>query len=377
MTLLSGARVVTPDGVVDPGWVQLSGRHIVAVGGGRPPASGVDLGGGWLLPGFVDLHCHGGARGGIDDSAAGLATAVALHRAHGTTRQLASVVTGSIEKMSAIAGWIADAVAAGPSAAGHVVGIHFEGPFISADRCGAQDPHQIIDPDPALLKRLLDAGRGTTRMITIAPERPGGIELIEQAAAAGVIPAIGHTDTGYVDALAGIDAGARVITHAFNGMRGLHHRDPGTIGAALDRPQVVCEVINDGMHLHDSVGRLLARLFPGRFALITDAMAAAGAEDGDYVLGGQRVTVSGGKAVLAGGNSIAGSTLTMDVAVARAVHDLGLPIEVAAYAAATTPARVLGGTEEFGSIAAGLEADLVVLDDALVVQRVMAQGEWI
>jgi N-acetylglucosamine-6-phosphate deacetylase len=377
MTVLAGARVVTPDGILDPGWVQVEGQRIVAVGAGAPPESGQDLGGGWLLPGYVDLHTHGGNGGSIDESAAGLATSVAFHRAHGTTRALASAVTSTVEHMSAVAGWIADAVEAGPSPDGHVVGAHLEGPFISEVRCGAQDPHKIIDPDPKALRQLLDAGRGTVRMITIAPERPGAIDLIRTVAAEGVIPAIGHTDTYYADAITAIDAGAKVVTHLFNGMRGLHHRDPATIGAARDRPDMVCEVINDGMHLHDAAVRMVADVFPNRFALITDAMAAAGVGDGDYILGDQRVTVTDGRAVLAGGTSIAGSTLTMERAVQRAVRDVGLSIEVAARAAATTPARVLGGAREFGSIAAGLDADLVLLDDDIAVTRVMALGEWV
>ncbi len=376
MTVLTGARVVTPDGILDPGWVQIEGSRITGVGGGRPPESGTDLGGGWLLPGYVDLHTHGGGGGGNDESAAELATAVAFHRAHGTTRALASVVTGDVARMCEITRWIADLVEAGPTPTGHVVGVHLEGPFISSVRCGAQNPHKIIDPDPGVLKELLEAGRGTVSMITIAPERPGALDLIRQVAAAGVIPAVGHTDTYYADAIAGIEAGARVITHAFNGMRGLHHRDPGTIGAAMDRAGVVCEVINDGFHLHDSTVRLLAELFPDRFALITDAMAAAGVGDGDYILGGQRVIVDNGKAVLADGDSIAGSTLTMERAVQRAIREVGLPVEVAARAAATTPARVLGGVDRFGSIAAGLDADFVLLDDEFAVTRVMALGEW-
>ena len=377
MTVLSGARVVTTDGVLDGGWVQVEGATITAVGTDRPPESGTDLGGAWLLPGYVDLHTHGGNQGSIDESAAGLATSVAFHRAHGTTRTLASVVTGSVDHMCAVAGWIADAVEAGPSAAGHIVGVHLEGPFISTARCGAQDPEQIRDPDPAVLRRLLDAGRGTVRMITIAPERPGALDAIRTVTAEGVIAAIGHTDTYYADAVAGIEAGARVITHAFNGMRGIHHRDPGAIGAGLDHPALVAEVINDGMHLHNAAVRLLAETFAGRFALITDAMAAAGVGDGEYGLGDRRVIVKDGMAVLEGGSSIAGSTLTMERAVQRAVREVGLPIEVVAAAAATTPARVLGGEKRFGSIAAGLDADLVVLDDDLAVRRVMALGEWI
>lgn len=377
---LAGARVVTPGGIVDPGWVRISGDRIAAVGVDRPPPDSgpvQDLGGGWLLPGYVDLHVHGGDGGRIDASADGLATSVALHRRHGTTRTLASVVTGTVEQMSAAAGWIADAVEAGPTPDGHVLGCHFEGPFLSAKRCGAQDTDAMIAPDPAVLRTLLAAGRGTVRMMTVAPELPGGVELIRAVAEAGVIAAIGHTDAHYDAAMAGVAAGASVLTHTFNGMRGLHHRDPGAIGAAVDSPHLVCEAINDGMHLHDAALRLLAALVGDRLCFVTDAMAAAGVGDGTYTLGAKDVTVTGGKAVLAGTDSIAGSTLTMDTAVRRAVLDVGLPIELAARAAAGTPARVLGGEEEFGSIAEGLAADLVALDEGLHVQRVMAQGEWV
>ncbi len=378
MTVLRGARVVVPDGVLDPGWVQVEGERIVAVGPGRPPADAgpvTDLGGAWLLPGFVDLHVHGGDGGRIDASAEGLATSVAFHRRHGTTRTLASIVTAPVEQMAAAAGWVADAVETGPTEDGHVVGVHFEGPFLSALRCGAQDTDAMIDPDPAVWKTLVTAGRGTVRMITVAPELPGGIDLVHTVAQDGVIPAVGHTDAHYDDAMAAIAAGARVLTHTFNGMRGLHHRDPGAIGAAVDSG-LVCEAINDGMHLHDAALRLLSRLVGDRLCLVTDAMAAAGIGDGEYDLGSKRVVVTDGKAVLAGGTSIAGSTLTMDRALRRAVRDVGLPIETAARAAATTPARVLGGADRFGAIAAGLDADLVVLDDDLSVDRVMALGRW-
>jgi N-acetylglucosamine-6-phosphate deacetylase len=376
--VLAGARVVTPSGVIDPGWVKIENSSIAAIGNGRPPSDRVtDLGGAWLLPGYVDLHVHGGAGGRIDASADELATAVALHRQHGTTRTLASLVTGPLDAMCAAAGWIADAVEAGPTPEGHVVGVHFEGPFISAARCGAQNVDAMLEPDSKALAQLIEAARGTARMITIAPELPGGIDLVRQAVEAGLIAAVGHTDAHYEQAMAAFDAGASVLTHAFNGMRGLHHRDPGSIGAGSDRADIVFEAINDGFHLHDAALRLLTTIAPGRVALITDAMAAAGVGDGEYTLGEKKVIVSGGKAVLADGGSIAGSSLTMDRAVARAVREVGLPIEVASAAASGTPARVLGGADRFGSIAVGLDADLVVLDDDLAVARVMAQGHWV
>lgn len=376
MRVLSGARVVTPVGVIDTGWVQVDGTRIASFGEGTPPERGTDLGGAWLLPGYVDLHVHGGDGGAIEESADGLARSVAFHRRHGTTRTLASIVTGPIDAMVAAAGWVADAVEAGPTPTGHVVGIHYEGPFLAGARCGAQDPDAIIDPDPAIMSRLLSAGRGAVRMVTIAPERPGALDLIRQVSAAGAMPAIGHTDSYYADAAAGLAAGAGVLTHTFNGMRGVHHRDPGSVGAAFDADGVICEAINDGIHLHDSVVRMLAGMVGDRLCFVTDAMAAAGIGDGDYDLGTRKVVVRGGKATLAGGGSIAGSTLTMDRALARAVTDVELPIAIASRAASAAPARVLGGADRFGAIAPGLDADLVVLADDLSVTRVMAQGSW-
>ncbi|HVX44573.1 MAG TPA: N-acetylglucosamine-6-phosphate deacetylase [Mycobacteriales bacterium] len=369
--ILAGARVVTPTGVLDPGWLQIEDGRISAVGPGAPPTSGTDLGGAWVLPGYVDLHVHGGGGGSIDESAEGLATSVAFHRQHGTTRTLASLVTADADHMEAGIRWIAEAVRRGPGPDGHVVGAHLEGPFLSAARCGAQDTDAMLDPDPALLRRFLAAG--PVRMVTVAPERAGGVEMVRQLAEAGVIPAIGHSDAHFPDAAAAVEAGARVVTHTFNGMRGLHHRDPGIAGV-IGPSSLVCEAINDGEHLHDAVVRLLSRLVGDRLCFVTDAMAAAGIGDGSYRLGKREVRVENGKATLVETGSIAGSTLTMERAVARAVREVGLPIEVAARAAATTPARVLGG--DFGALIPGYDADLVVLDDELAVTKVMAQGGW-
>lgn len=375
--ILAGARVVTPDRVLERGWIHVEGSRIAAIGEGLPPTDVApvdDTGGAWILPGYVDIHVHGGNGGAIEESADGLATSVAFHRSHGTTRTLTSLAAAPAEKLIAAAGWIADAVEQGPTPTGHVLGCHFEGPFMSHARCGAQDPNALREPDPQLLKRMLDAGRGTTRMVTIAPELPGALDLIRQVVAAGAIAAIGHTDSTYDQAMAGVDAGATAVTHTFNGMRGLHHRDPGTVGVATDT-DVICEAINDGIHLHDATLRLLARLVGDRLCLITDAMAAAGIGDGVYQLGAQEVTVTQGKAVLTGKDSIAGSTLTMDRAVARAIQ-AGLSVLQVARAAATAPARLLGQADTFGSLAAGLDADLVILDDDFEIQRIMASGAW-
>ena len=321
MSVLSGARVVTPTGVLAGGWVQVEAGVITAVGSGLPPGGGtVDLGGAWLLPGYIDLHVHGG--GGHDASAspADLAAAVAFHRSHGTTRTLVSLMTAPLDALAEQLGWVADRVAMGPTPDGHVVGAHLEGPFLSPIRAGAQNPQFLQLPDRGAFSGLLAAARGCLRSVTIAPELPGALDLIVDIVGAGAVAAIGHTDGTYADAQAAVEAGARLATHLFNGMRALHHREPGVIGAAL-ASDLACEVINDGIHVHPAITTLVAGT-PERLVLITDAIAATGVGDGEFALGGQPVQVRGGEARLTSTGALAGSTLTMDDAVRRAV--LGL-----------------------------------------------------
>jgi N-acetylglucosamine-6-phosphate deacetylase len=425
--VLAGARVVTPDRVLDPGWVEVAGGRIAAVGAGRPPAgsTGVrDLGGALLVPGYIDLHMHGGGGHSALASPAEMAAAVAFHRSHGTTRTLVSAVTAPVEAMCAGAAWAADLAARGATPDGHVLGSHLEGPFLSALRCGAQDPDALLAPDLEVLRALLDAGRGTVRMVTVAPELPGALDLVRALVAEGVVAAVGHTDATYEQAALALALGAGVLTHALNGMRGVGHRAPGPVVAAMDHDGAVCELINDGEHVHPPVARLLFRAMPGRVALVTDAIGAAGAGDGEYLLGRLPVVVRGGLARLADGGAIAGSTLTMDAAVRRAVLELGLPVEAAVAAATVVPAGVLGaaadlrarggsadlrarggsasfrarggsasfrarggsaglrasasaglrasGASAFGRIAPGYDADLLVLDDNLDVLDVLA-----
>jgi N-acetylglucosamine-6-phosphate deacetylase len=229
-------------------------------------------------------------------------------------------------------------------------------------------------PDRDVLSGLLGAADGTLRSITIAPELPGALDVVRDAVSAGVVAALGHSDATYAEARAGIEAGAGLATHLFNGMRPLHHREPGLIGAALASEMAV-ELINDGIHVHPAVTRIVASP-PGRLVLVTDAISAAGVGDGDYALGGQPVRVREGRARLTSTGSLAGSTLTMDVAVRRAVKESGLSVETASAAASGTPARVLGIADQVGALVAGLSADLVVLDDDLEVTRVMVRGTW-
>lgn len=374
MTVLRGGRVVTPDGVLEEGWVSVEGGRITGVGQGPAPSGGTDLGGRWLLPGFVDVHVHGG--GGYDMTASpdDMAGAVAFHRRHGTTRTLVSLVTAPPDALVEQLGWVADAVAAGPGPSGHVIGAHLEGPFLADARRGAHNPAHLLVPDRGIFARFVEAGRGTLRSMTIAPELPGAVELIGDVVDAGAIAAIGHSDATYAEARAAIDAGAAAATHLFNGMRPLHHREPGIIGAALVSG-IACEVINDGVHVHPAITTLVGSV-PGRIVFVTDAVRAAGMGDGDFFVGGLHVRVSNGQARLAGTDTLAGSSLTLDGALRRAVQECGLPIEVASAAASGNPARLLGMDDDCGAIAVGRAADLVVLDQDLMVVGVMAGGQW-
>jgi len=374
MSMLTGARVVSAAGVINDGFVEIEDGRIVAVGSGaavaRVATDITDLDGGWLLPGFIDLHMHGGGGHDVTTSATAAAAAVEFHRAHGTTRTLVSLMAQHVDAMGEQLGWLAAL-----ARAGDIAGVHLEGPFLSAAQCGAQRPENLLMPDVAVLRALLAAGQGSVRTVTIAPELPGALELIRDLVAAGVVAAVGHTAATFDQATAGFQAGATLATHLFNAMGAFDHRAPGPAIAALDAGAFV-EVINDGAHLHDALVRLAARTAAQSLVLVTDAISTTGVGDGNYRLGGQFVQVMNGEARTTSGHR-AGSALTMDAAVRRAVLAVGLPIELAAAAASTTPARVLGLQDRCGAIAAGLAADLVVLDDDLRVQRVMVGGGWI
>jgi len=374
--LLGGGRVVTPHGVLSDAWVEVSEGRITQVAHDRPDVDSpvVDLRGAWLLPGFVDLHVHGGGGHNVSDSLQQMEQAVAFHRRHGTTATLVSLMTAPEPALSEQLGWVATLAGRGPTARGHVLGSHLEGPFLSARRRGAQNAAHMVAPDPELLARLRGAAGETLKMITIAPELPGALALIESLSSSDVIVAMGHSDATYEQARAAIRAGARHATHLFNAMPTLHHRKPGLVGAALEAG-ITCELINDGMHMHPVVVRLIFNLIPST-VLVTDAIDATGVGDGQFELGGQEVLVHDGEARLAHGGSLAGSTLTMDQALRNAIRASGLGIERASAAASLMPARALGLEHELGSIAPGRRADLLVLDDDLQVVNVMASGRW-
>jgi N-acetylglucosamine-6-phosphate deacetylase len=344
----------------------VDGPTILAVEEG---AAGDDL----IVPGFVDLHCHGGGGHTFTTGDAGAARgAAAFHLGHGTTTMLASLVSSPFALMREATAAYLPLVEEGL-----IAGLHFEGPYLSAARCGAQNPAHLRDPSIDELTTLIKVGGRAIRMVTIAPELPGALDAVEFLARHGVVAALGHTDATYEQTLAGVAAGATVGTHLCNGMRPAHHREPGPVVALLGAASIVVELIGDGIHLHPGMLAFAGRAAgPERTALITDAMDAAGMPDGAYDLGGQAVTVRDRVARLVRDGSIAGSTLTMDAALRNAMS-AGIPLDQAALMAATTPARALGLDDRIGALEAGMRADLVVLSPDLQVKRVMRAGRWL
>lgn len=376
MTVLSDATLVLPVGVVRGGWLATTGGRITATGGPertRPrDADVVDLGGRRVVPGFVDLHVHGGGGRSYFDARPDTAGAIrSLHRRHGTTTALASLATAPLDEMVRAAGNLADLADAGT-----LTGIHAEGPFLSPAHAGAQDPAAMLVPDPDALQRLVRACRGHLRVLTLAPELPGALELVKRAVDLGVAIAVGHTGASYEQTLAAIDAGASLATHLFHAQPGPAPREPGAVTALLEHPDVIVQLIADGVHLHDALLAMVFRLCGAeRVALVTDAMAAAGAGDGRYRLRDRRVEVRGGVAVIEGTGAIAGSTLTQDAALRRAV-DAGVPLTEAVTALTATPARALGLGGRIGALVPGHAADLLVLGSELEVDGVMVDGRW-
>ena len=372
-TLFHGARKLDAHGQVDDFWMLVRGDTIESVGSGKqhPEADSlVDVDGHWFVPGFVDIHAHGGGGHSFDDGGAEISAALDAHRAHGTTRSLISLVANPVAQLRASLGVIAELAAADPL----VLGSHLEGPFLSSDRRGAHNPQFLLDPLPWAVEELLGSARGTLRQITLAPEREGALEAIDVLVENGVTVAVGHTDAGLDLTREAFDRGARVLTHVFNAMPGIHHRAPGPVIAAFEDERVTIELILDGLHVHPDVAGMVFRSAPGRVALVTDAMAAAASKDGDYRLGSLNVTVRDGLAVLSGTSTIAGSTLTQDAALRCAIESVGVSPQDAVAALTTTPATALGYGNRFGYLAPGFAADAVRLDHSWRVTDVWAAG---
>jgi N-acetylglucosamine-6-phosphate deacetylase len=377
MTVIGAGTIVLDDGICRPGWLETRGDTILACGGGKPPRPvDDDFPDGVVVPGFVDMHVHGGGGASYTDGVRDNARRAAMfHLRHGTTTTLASLVTAPREALLDAVTVLTDLTTDGT-----VGGIHLEGPWLSAARCGAHERTQLRNPDPAEIDAVLAAGNGAIRMVTLAPELPGSHDAIKRFVDAGIVVALGHTDASYEQARAALQLGATVATHLFNAMRPPHHRDPGAVLALLEDPRVTVEIIADGVHLHPAVvRRVIDTAGPGRVALITDAIAAAGSADGSSHVGSVEVEVVSGVATVRGTSTIAGGTATMDQLFRTVLNSLGPGSDDALAAAvrmtSATPAAALG-LNDVGTLGRGLSADLVVLDRDFRVCAVMADGAW-
>ena len=291
-----------------------------------------------MISGFTDIHSHGGGGYSFSDQRPeNIALALAMHREHGTATQIASLVTEPIEVLKAqiknLLPFVADK---------SIAGIHLEGPYLSSAKCGAHDPKLLREPKLDEIRELIEVGEGHIRMVTIAPELFGAVEAIKFLTSMGVTVALGHSNASEAEALRGIDSGATVVTHMFNGLPGLDHREGTITNALLVNPDIYFEVILDGVQVNHSAMQLLLSIASDRIILVTDAMAAAGASDGKYKIGELDVLVSSGIATLASTGSLAGSTLTMDLAYNRLVKEFGVSPEIAQSAAIDLGKKALG-----------------------------------
>jgi N-acetylglucosamine-6-phosphate deacetylase len=389
MQAIFARRVLTPQQEIADSVVLVDGEKIISVGPRDEisvPASARrhDKRNFSLIPGFIDVHIHGAAGYDVmDASPEGLAAIAASVASWGTTSFLATTVTASQEStfraMDAVAAWMkgtekrAGRERTGDRPSAEILGVHFEGPFISHVRRGVHPEKWIVAPSLPLFRRLLDAAKGAARILTLAPELPGATELIAEAQRAGVVVSLGHTDANYAEAMAAISAGARHAAHVFNAMRPFAHRETGIVGAILTSPGVTAELIADGVHVDDAAIRILfAAKGPQGVILASDGTAATGMPDGKYRLGTLEVNVAGGVARDSEGK-LAGSTLTLDRALRHMVA-LGIPFREVLPMLTANPARLLGLGRSKGCIAAGADADLVLLDDQMRVAGVMTRG---
>jgi len=326
----------------------------------------------YVSPGLIDLHTHGAlGYDFLDASLEGNRKIIDFCSSHGTTYLLATIGTAPTERMLKAA----EAIIALKD--DRIGGIYFEGPFLSPERKGAQPEQWLVTPSIDRYRELYAKTKGRMRILALAPELPGAKEIIHQALSDNVIPALAHSNASYEEAMEAIDQGVRHFTHLYNGMRVFHHRDPGAVAAALLRQEVTVELIADGIHVHPAVLKTVIKLKGiENICLITDSISAAGMKDGSYFFSGQEIIVERGIARLATGDSLAGSTLTLDKAI-RNLLEWGVSFPHAIKMASSTPARVLGIQHSKGSITPGKDADLVIFDQDLKVRAVFVRGRLV
>ena len=387
-TAIHASRILTPDEEISDGVIIVEGGRISGIGHRdtmRIPAGAIDFvaSGMTVVPGFIDLHIHGaGGHDVMEGNARALDRIVSTVARHGTTSIVATTVTASVEdtchSLEGIARYIRNHENAEESAketrpAAEILGIHLEGPFINKARRGVHPPDSIVRPSIETFDKFVKAADGLVRIVTIAPELPGAIQLIAHAVAAKIVAAVGHTDADYDQARAAIEAGARHCVHIYNAMRPFTHRDPGVVGAILTDPDVTAEIIADLVHVAGpAIQVLIGTKGFDTVLLVSDGIAATGMPDGNYRLGNFEVSVKDGVARNSEGK-LAGSTLTLDRAVRNLVA-LGVPLTDAIRMATVLPARRLGLAGKKGIIAVGADADLVALTPDLRVAAVMTRG---
>jgi N-acetylglucosamine-6-phosphate deacetylase len=371
------AQVVMED-VVREGIVTVTDGMIASVDVdvlAQPEAELLEARDHYLLPGFIDLHVHGGnGHDFMDASADAFREITRFHAMNGTTAMLATTVTAPKEAIEEVLA-AAERFRRQPMPWAELLGVHLEGPFISGKWPGAQNPAHIVPPQPAWIRDWLAKYPDLIRIVTLAPEIEGAPDMLDLLASAGIIASCGHTDATWSEIVDSIPRGLSHAAHLFNAMRGFHHREPGTVGAVLSRDELTAEMIADGVHVHPAALRMALHCKKGDgLILVTDAISAAGLGDGDYRLGGLEVTVKGGVARLKANGQLAGSTLTMIRAFRYMVREIGLSLPQASRLASLNPALRLGIERQTGSIAPGKRADLLLLSPDLEISRVWVRG---
>ncbi|CAM3612857.1 N-acetylglucosamine-6-phosphate deacetylase [Marinicrinis lubricantis] len=377
---IQGGNVVTETGVLNNQQVLLEEGKITAIG---PPDTYfdqvVDASGCYVLPGFIDLHVHGGGGADVSDGTKEAIQQVCrFHAAHGTTGMLLTTRTMPKDEVSDVLRTMASCIHSPDPQGSLPMGIHLEGPFIHEDYKGAQNADHMIAPDVSLMEHWMELSEQSIRLVTLAPEKTGADQLIRWLTSRGIIASAGHCGPDYDTMLKAIEYGVSHITHCFNGMSGFSHRNPGMLAAALMDERVSAELIMDTIHVHPAAGKLLLyNKGLQNTLLVTDAIRAAGLPDGEYrSAGGRQIYVEDGAARLPSGQ-LAGSTLTMNKAVAHAVQHMGVSVQEASIMASLIPARKLGLSDRKGSIMVGKDADVVIADSDFNVRMTIRNGRVI